>query len=42
MHFILFIYVLDAFNINCIVVNAIRVNKKKVTNYAPAIGFLAS
>jgi transcriptional regulator with XRE-family HTH domain len=42
IHFILFIYILDAFNINCIVVNAIRVNKKKATNYAPAIGFLAS
>jgi transcriptional regulator with XRE-family HTH domain len=42
IHFILFIYILDAFNINCIVVNAIRVNKKKATNYAPAIGFLPS
>lgn len=42
IHFMLFMYVLDAFNINCIVVNAIRVNKKKATNYAPAIGFLAS
>lgn len=42
IHIMLFMYVLDAFNINCIVVNAIRVNKKKATNYAPAIGFLAS
>ncbi|MBN9382322.1 MAG: helix-turn-helix domain-containing protein [Chitinophagaceae bacterium] len=42
MHFILFLLIPDAFNINCIVVNAIRANKKKTTDYAPAIGFLAS
>jgi len=33
--------IVDAFNINCIVVNAIRVNKQKTTNYSPAIPFLA-
>jgi uncharacterized Tic20 family protein len=36
----LFMRVLDAFNINCIVVNAIRAAKGRLTNYAPAIPFL--
>lgn len=37
----LIMLILYAFNINCIVVNAIRANRKRVTNYAPAIPFLA-
>jgi len=40
--FWLFMRVLDAFNINCIIVNAIRASKKKGTNYAPAIRFLGA
>ena len=36
----LFICIVDAFNIKCIVVNAIRAGRQKTTNYAMAIPFL--